>query len=106
MTSTQLPQPQATTSPLPELDAQTLNQAFRAFQADPGLISIQFDGRTLGSHVVVSGKRIDVDIVHLKERDLWFIHSVDAPRFGKLDECEICKAEHAHDEQLLAAEAE
>jgi hypothetical protein len=82
-----------TTSPLSELDAATLNQAFRAFQADTGLIEIQFDGRALGSHVVVDGERIEIDVVHLKLRDLLFVHALDATRFGTLDQCEICKAD-------------
>jgi hypothetical protein len=88
MTSTTAPQP---TSPHSELDASTLNQAFRAFQADPGLISIQFDGRALGSHVMVDGERVEIDIVHLRERDLHLIHQLDATRFGSLDDCEICR---------------
>lgn len=96
MTSTTAHQP--TRTPHEELDAATLNQAFRAFQADPnGLISIQFDGRALGSHVVVDGERIDIDVITVKERDLWLIHQLDASRFGSLDECEICKLEADRD---------
>jgi hypothetical protein len=91
MTSTTAPQP--TSTPHEELGATTLNQLVRAFNADPGLIQVNFDGRALGSHVVVDGERIEIDIVHVKERDLHLIHQLDATRFGSLDECEICKAE-------------
>lgn len=100
-----MPKSTPISTPHPELDPASLNKAFRAFQADPeGLISIQFDGRALGSHVMVDGARVDIDVVHVSERDLWLIHDLDASRFGRKGECEICKVEDAHYDAVRLAD--
>jgi len=71
-------------SPLPYLTADVLRHAFEWLTTVPGAVAVSYDARQLGA---------DVDEVTVTLRDLHFIHSLDASRFGKHDECPICKSE-------------
>lgn len=73
-------------SPFPFLSASDLNGLVRFFAAEPACVAVNYerDGVT----------------VHVHARDLAFIHSLDASRFGQDSKaCAICAA----DEMAMAA---
>jgi hypothetical protein len=68
------------TSPLPYIPADALRGAY-GWLTKAGAVRVFFDARLFGA---------DVDEVSVSLRDLEFIHSVDAARFGSVDECPFC----------------
>lgn len=74
--------PTTVTSPLPYIPADALRGAYGWLTN--GAVRVFFDARQFGA---------DVDEVSVTLRDLHFIHSVDAARFGSHHECPICAEE-------------
>lgn len=73
-----------TTSPLPYIPADALRGA-HDWLTKAGAVRVFFDARQFGA---------DVDEVSVTLRDLHFIHSVDASRFGSHHECPICNTDN------------
>jgi len=75
------------TTPLPQLTPEQLRHAHAILTGALGLPAVEVTFRVAGVNV------------HVRERDLHFIHSLDATRFGSHAECPLCAAELAVDDR-------